>query len=93
MCEETIIVINAVSARKALALAKKRGKEKQHDYMNGDGNPVHFEFVGILELLGLDPECEPDEVWYDMRLRMLPFERTASLIPRESSLNAIQVDV
>jgi len=26
----------------------------------------HLEFVGVLDLLDLGPECGPDEVWYDI---------------------------
>src|SRR5262249_17736493 len=89
LCEERIIVFKAPSANAALALAKRRGKQCQYRYTNANGNPVRFEFIGTMELLCLDPECEKDEVWYVLGDRLLPSERKASLIPPESKLNAI----
>jgi hypothetical protein len=55
-----------------------------------DGNAVHFEFIGVLELLRLDPACETDEVWYDITNRLRPMERRATIIPPESKLSAIR---
>jgi len=89
-CEERIVLIRAPTARKALATAKRRGKSGEHSYGNVQGNTVHFEFVGIVDLLHLGVECEEDEVWYEISRRKLPMERATSLIPPESSLNAIR---
>ena len=89
ICEERIVLLNATSGRAALAQAKRRGKKAQSNYENSDGNPVRFEFIGIQDLRCLDPECENDEVWYDIVERLLPSERRAKLIPPESKLSAI----
>jgi hypothetical protein len=89
-CEERIILFKAVSARKALADAKRRGRMERNHYKNSDGNPVRFEFVGVMELLCLDSVCEDDEVWYDIVDRLLPSERRAAWIPPESELEAIR---
>lgn len=89
-CEERIVLIEASTARKALAQAKRRGKLAQHDYANSEGNAVHFEFVGVLELKGLGVECEDDEVWYDITERLSPMERKAEIIPPDSQLCAIR---
>ena len=89
-CEERIILIEAPTARKALAAAKQRGKAAQYDYENSEGNPVHFEFVGLLELKGLGVECEDDEVWYELTGRLSPMERKAEIIPLVSQLTAIR---
>jgi hypothetical protein len=89
-CEERIVLFKAVSARKALADAKRRGTTERYHYKNSDGNPVRFEFVGVMELLCLDPECEEDEVWYDIVDRLLPSERRSVLIPPKSDLEAIR---
>ena len=43
-----------------------------------------------MELLELGIECDHDEVWYDIRERMLPMEHREKLIPPESELNAIR---
>src|SRR5262245_26087844 len=90
LCEERVITFSAAHARAALREARRRGRAARHRYRNGDGNPVHFELVGVLELLRLDTTCEPDEVWYDMKWRVRPMERRASILPPESSLSAIR---
>jgi hypothetical protein len=89
-CEERIIAFSAAHARAALSEAKRRGRAAQYRYKNSDGNPVRFEFVGVMELLRLDPACEEDEVWYDITERVRPMERRASIIPPESRLSAIR---
>ena len=89
-CEERIVLIHAPSARKALSLAKRRGKSAQHSYKNDAGSTVYFEFVGIMDLLHLGVECDPDEVWYDITQRKLPMERSDEILPKESDLNAIR---
>src|SRR5262245_16808160 len=62
MCEERLLVLQATSARAALTKAKRKGRGSQFHYKNSDGNPVHFEFVGVMDLLCLEVSCEPDEV-------------------------------
>lgn len=91
LCEERILILHATTARKALALAKRRGKSSQHSYKNDSGALVHFDFIGVMDLLHLGIECDDDEVWYDIALRKLPSERAASMIPQESDLNAIRL--
>jgi len=92
LCEERIIVLDARSAKSALEQAKRKGKKAQCSCKNPDGNPVHFEFVGVMDLLRLGVECDPDEVWYEVRERLLPMERRHVLIPPEDGLNAIRHD-
>jgi hypothetical protein len=89
LCEERMIVFRAAGARAALAEAKRRGRAAQYRIKNTSGNPVHFEFVGVLDLLELGMECEKDEVWYDIVRRVRPMERKAQLLPAEKRLNAI----
>ena len=89
-CEERIITFSATDGRSALREAKRRGRAAEHDYKNNDGNPVYFEFVGVMELLRLDPACESDEVWYDITERVRPMERRSSIIPPENQLSAIR---
>lgn len=89
ICEERIILIEANSGRTALAKAKSRGKRSEHSYDNDEGNRVHFEFIGVIDLLELGVECQNDEVWYEIRERVLPSERRSKLLPPESKLNAI----
>lgn len=90
LCEERIIVIGAPSAATALKKVKSYGKRAGFVGKAEAGNPIHFEFVGVLDLLELGPECGPEEVWYDIVTKKLPSERRDRLIPPESALNAIQ---
>lgn len=89
-CEERIINFTAGTARAALREAKRFGKKAEFDYKNSDGNPVFFEFVGVMDLLHLGSECGQNEVWYDIVERVKPMERRKLLIPPERQLSAIK---
>jgi hypothetical protein len=89
-CEKRFIVFGADSAKAALAWARRRGREGEHSYRNGAGNPVHFEFVGVLDLICIGVECEEDEVWYDIVSLKRPMERARKLLPPERDLNAFR---
>jgi hypothetical protein len=89
-CEERIVVIQAKSAQDAVEKSRRRGERAEHSCINDSGNTVNFEFIGIIDLLLLGAECEDDEVWYEIRKRMLPMERRDQLVPPESELNAIR---
>jgi antitoxin (DNA-binding transcriptional repressor) of toxin-antitoxin stability system len=86
LCEERILRFQASSAKVALATAKRKGREAQHKYLNSDGNAVHFEFVGVMDLLHLGPECEEDEVWYEFFARLSPMEKKRKFIPTDLEL-------
>jgi hypothetical protein len=88
ICEERIVVVQCPSAGAALAKARRSGEAACHSYRNSDGNPVHFEFVGVLDLLKLGPECGANEVWYDMRQMVNPMERRREILPTEDQLLA-----
>jgi len=90
--QTSIIVLKAKTAQSALALAKKRGKDREYEYLNDEDNNVFFEFIGVQELLHLGVECEEDEVWYDVKERLLPMERRVNFIPKESDLNAFKFE-
>ena len=90
LCEERIIAFSSKNATAALCEAKKRGRDAEYSYKNNEKNWVHFEFVGVLELLRLDPGCEPDEVWFEIKERILPMERRASILLAENKLSAIR---
>ena len=89
-CEERIVLFEASTARAALKLAKKHGNDAQHRYENGEGGFVHFEFVGVMDLLHLGAECEEGEVWYEISRRKLPKERAGTILPKEAELNAVR---
>jgi hypothetical protein len=90
LCEERIVLIEAASAKAALAEAKRIGKKARHKYRNTDGNDVYFEFIGVLDLMHLGVECEPNEVWYDIKEMLTPMERAGKILPREKDLSAIR---
>jgi hypothetical protein len=92
LCEKRLILLSAPNGRAALRVAKQRGRQAQHSYLNGDGGRVRFEFVGVLDLLHLGPECEPDEAYYQLCRLTEPMERRARLLPPESRLQAIAED-
>jgi uncharacterized protein DUF4288 len=86
LCEVRIVRFEAESSREALATAKRRGMSAEHSYRNVSGEMVHFEFVGILDLLNRGSECEKDEVWWEWTLRLSPMERKEKLIPSDRKL-------
>lgn len=89
LCEERIINLRATSGKEALRLAKSHGKKAQYSNKNSHGNPVHFEFVGIMDLQHLGIECSRGEVWYNIATYKKPMERKQKLIPAENKLCAI----
>lgn len=91
LCEERIVVFQAKNPRAALKESKRRGKVAEHSYINDKGNTVYFEFVGIMALLHLGIECDADEVWYEIRERMLPMENREKLIPPDSELQVTRM--
>jgi hypothetical protein len=88
LCEERLVLLQAMRAREALREAKRQGRLSQHSYRNGEGDPVHFQFVGVMDLLHLGAECGPNEVWYTVSQRVRPMERRRTILPREGQLNA-----
>jgi len=88
-CEERLILVSARTARAALSKAKAHGKKAERKGKGEAGNTYYFDFIGVMDLLEIGIECEPDEVWYDIRTRKLPMERKEKLIPPEEKLNAI----
>lgn len=87
VCEERIVNFQARSPREAMKTAKRYGAKAEYAYRNSDNNPIFFEFVGVVDLMELGVECG-DEVWYDIRERLLPMERRDRLIPTDEQLLA-----
>jgi hypothetical protein len=90
VCEKRVINFVAQGGRQALSKARKAGRAAEYRYKNLSGYPVHFEFVGLLDLMELGMECGPNEVWYDIITMERPMERRTKLIPRVSKLSAIR---
>jgi hypothetical protein len=89
VCEERLVLISAPNARSALRAARQEGRASEYRSANG-GSPLHFRFVGVLDLLRLGAECQANEVWYDIVQRVRPMERRSAIIPAASMLNAIR---
>ncbi len=87
-CEERIVLLEAKSPRGVLQQARQSGRRAEHVYENAHGNPVHFEFIGVLDLIRLGPECDANEVWYDIRTRVEPMERRDRILRSDEDLIA-----
>lgn len=85
-CEERIIVFSAGSEAKAVSEAKRLGRGSEFSYVNDAGTPVHFEFVGVIDLLRHGPEMEHGEVWYEVKDRLLPKERRTVFVRSDREL-------
>ena len=88
ICEERIVNFRSKSHDEALRSAKRRGRKSESSYDNSDGNRVTFEFIGVMDLMTLGVEAAEDEVWYDIRERLMPMERREKIIPSEAELIA-----
>ena len=89
VCEECIVTFKASSAEEAWKRAQRLGSVHEFEYQNDSGGTVHFEYVGIMELLHLGVERSgPEEVWYDIVERLKPSERKSTLVPRKRDLQA-----
>jgi hypothetical protein len=89
VCEERVVTFKAQSAERAWKTANRLGAAADFEYRNPAGSTVHFEYVGIMELLELGVERSgPEEVWYDIVERLKPSERKSLLIPRKRALQA-----
>jgi hypothetical protein len=86
VCEERIVTFRAASPEAALARATRLGKEGEYREER-DGKRIHFEFVGVLQLMDLLVD-DPIEVWWELRERLRPMERRRRLLPAKRNLYA-----
>jgi hypothetical protein len=90
--EERIIGFRASSAEEAYAISAKKGREGRYKFKNDDGVTVHFEFVGVLDLMHLGVEADEDEVWYEFRRMKCPMSRKGSIVPSRFDLPAFKYE-
>jgi hypothetical protein len=90
LCEESMILVEAASAREALRLAKRHARQRRFTVGTTSGVRLAFEFIGVRDLLHLGMGCQPGEVWYDIIQLLRPMERRRKLIPPEAHLQAIR---
>lgn len=79
-CEERIVIVNAKTMTQGYRSAERIGKKAQTRYKNNQGDLVHFEYVGLLDLMELGIECEENEVWYEVKTLLQPMERKDKLV-------------
>lgn len=85
-CEERTVLLEANSEVHAFEAAMKIGRAAQTKYQNDEGETVHFECVGVVDLLELGIECEDNEVWYEVKTLLRPMERKSRLVLRLSNV-------
>ena len=90
LCEERIVAFTARRPAAALAYAKKVGRCEEHDYYNGTGEHVFFEFLGVMDLRDMTMGADGGEVWYEFVERVEPRKRLRKLVPPESELHALR---
>jgi hypothetical protein len=79
-CEERIVIVNAKTMTQAYRSAERVGRQGQTRYKNDEGEQVHFEYIGVLDLMELGIEAEENEVWYEVKTLLQPMERKNKLI-------------
>ena len=88
-CESRVLVFEASDPRSALKEAQRLGRGRAFRYCNVQGGTVHVEFLGLIDLIGLEPECETDEVWYRMFTTSHP-ERLLTPVEHLSALRDLR---
>ena len=89
LCERRVVELKSDSPEAAYQRALQVGNEAEVEYVNDEGNPVRFEFVGVMELLGMSAFSE-SEVWFSLHRELLPMERKAKWIPSKRNLSAFR---
>lgn len=84
-CEVRIIQFRATSHRTALTKAKKTGRASELQYSNTSGAIVRLEFVGVMDIIDLEP-FDSHEVWFEITNLLLPMERRHQCIPADRDL-------
>jgi|SRR5687768_2652869 hypothetical protein len=90
--EERIVTLREKTAKSALAKVKAIGRESESRFTNDDGADVYIEFIGVVDLMELGLECEPHDVWYEIRTMLQPLERRRSILPAEEDLSAFRAE-
>jgi hypothetical protein len=92
LCEERVVSFKAPHRKAALARAKRLGRAGEHDY-DAEGGHIFFEFLGVMELRDMTIVADEGEVWYEFVERLQPRQRLKALVPLESKLEALRMNV
>ena len=80
-------LLKAKTHKEAIRLANKIGKSQEVSYKNTDGNMVHVEFVGIMDLVESTFHLEHfDEPWVWSGNMLNPMERKDKLTASDEEL-------
>lgn len=93
LVERRIILIAGRNAEDAWRTAVRHGKSSSGTGQPRAGTLVHWEFIGVEELLELGGEAEDNEVWWEFVPMLRPMERRAKLIPPKAKLRAFEKGV
>jgi hypothetical protein len=79
-CEIRYIVIdNVINIDDSIEQLFVYGKKKNYSYINTDRNKVYFEFIGVMDYILMEEECDDNEFWYDFCGKKLPMENRKTL--------------
>ncbi|MEM6457364.1 MAG: hypothetical protein AAF772_19915 [Acidobacteriota bacterium] len=92
-CQTQIVHVDSRTARDAYRQALAHADAQTYT-IDGPNKDVRFECVGIVDMIEIDPlDDDSDEVWYDVRKRLMPMERKDAILPaRDRLLAARQLD-
>jgi hypothetical protein len=79
-CSAITILFYAKNPKDAIRIAKSKGRKKEVSYHNTDNNCVHYEFVGIAEMLNISLIVDLDEIWIWYGELLTPMERKNKFI-------------
>ncbi len=86
-CEERYIVIDNVhDISSTLDSVYSYAKKSERVYKNTDGNTVYHEFVGVIDYILMENECDDIEFWYDYTTRRLPMENKKAITMSKSTI-------
>ena len=96
ICEERVVVFDADSGHEAYEKIDAYGRASQlHSTVRNEPDvKIHFEFIGVIDLILLSDWSENDEfqeVWYELYDRLRPMERKDKLIPKKEELREFYV--
>ena len=86
-CSVKTCLLIAKTHKEVIRLARKIGKSDEVSYNKSDGNMVHVEFIGIVELIDIDFHLQRfNEVWISFGDMLNPMERKNDLTASDEEL-------
>jgi hypothetical protein len=85
ICEERIYHIESETSELAYTKAKEIGIKEEFSYIENNIQ-VHFQFIGIIELIELSIYDDKNLVWSNFIEKVNPMERKNRIIPLKNKL-------